>query len=81
MDNTKILLNAAIDESSLTDIQKQLLKKKFKIDVEVEDTSKLKELGDTLDYIAKKAATFATLKKVTDDVLNLDKSQFCPLWR
>lgn len=81
MDDTKILLNAAIDESSLTDIQKQLLKKKFKIDVEVEGTSKLKELGDTLDYIAKKVATFATLKKVTDDVLNLDKSQFCPLWR
>ncbi len=75
MNNAKILLNAAIDESSLTDVQKQLLKKRFKIDVEVEETDKLKEIGDTLDYISKKASSLSTLKKVTFDFLNLDKSQ------
>lgn len=49
MDHAKILLDAVINESSLTEVQKQLLKKHFKIDVEVEGTSKLREIGNALD--------------------------------
>lgn len=79
MDHAKILLDAVINESSLTEIQKQLLKKHFKIDVEVEGASKLREIGDALDNIARKMATFEALKQT---LFKFDKSKkrFCPLW-
>lgn len=79
MDHAKILLDAVINESSLTEVQKQLLKKHFKIDVEVEGTSKLREIGNALDDIAKKVAAFETLKQT---LFKFDKSKkrFCPLW-
>lgn len=79
MDHAKILLDAVINESSLTEVQKQLLKKHFKIDVEVEGVSKLREVGNALDDIAKKVAAFETLKQT---LFKFDKSKkrFCPLW-
>ena len=79
MEHEKILLDAVINESSLNEIKKQLLKKHFKINVDVDDTSKLKEIGDTLDDIARKAAAFETLKQT---LFKFDKSKkrFCPLW-
>lgn len=74
MDNKKILLEAAIDESSLNDIQKQLLKKKFKIDLDVGGVDQLLAVGESLDQIAKKISTIITLNSAKNGIFNNDKS-------
>ena len=82
MDNKKILLEAAIDESSLNDIQKQLLKKKFKIDLDVGSVDKIMAAGESLDYISKKIGNIMTLMSAKKLFIDNGKSQkrFCPLW-
>lgn len=52
MDDFKILLQTAIDQSSLSNVQKDLLKKKYKIDLDI-DSSGVNKLATELQRITK----------------------------
>lgn len=52
MNQLKIILQAAIDQSSLSNVQKDLLKKKYKIDVNI-DSSGVTRLATDLQRITK----------------------------